>query len=102
MNILIPVDNNDIDEAKITLLDNTKYWLLIEFFEGRVTKSDFYENRKEISDWIDVVIVKNDKEYIWQFMEDGIAVLVAPTQVYVEDVIEAYLFKELYDLNLNI
>ena len=102
MNILIPVDTNDYEEAKITLLNNNKYWILIEFFEGKVVKSEFYQNRDEITQWVDIVVVKNDKEYVWPFMEEGIAVLVAPTQMYVEDVMEAYLFKELHDLNLNI
>jgi hypothetical protein len=102
MTILIPVDINDYEEAKITLLDDVKHWILIEFFEGKVIKSDFFVNRQDISVWIDVVIVKNEKEYVWQFMEEGMAVLVAHTQMYVEDVMEAYLFKELHDMNLNI
>lgn len=102
MNILIPVDDNDFEEAKITLLEDYKHWILIEFFEGKIVKSEFYQKRDEITEWIDVVVVKNDKEYVWPFMEEGIAVLVAPTQMYVEDVMEAFLFKELHDLNLNI
>ena len=102
MTILIPVSNDDYDEAKITLLDDVKHWILIEFFEGKVIKSDFFPNRQDISVWVDVVIVKNEKEYVWQFMEEGMAVLVAHTQMYVEDIMEAYLFKELHDMNLNI
>ncbi len=102
MNILIPVDECDVEEAKITLLDDVKYWLLIEFFEGKTIESEFYQNRSEITDWVDVVVVKNNKEYVWPFMEDGIAVLIAPTQMYVEDIMEAYLFKELHDMNVNI
>lgn len=99
MNILIPVDDSDIEEAQITSLDDVKYWLLIEFNEGKTVKSDFYQTRDEISDWVDVVIVKNNKEYVWPFMEEGIAVLVAPMQRYVEDIVEAYLFKELHEIN---
>lgn len=102
MNILIPVDDSDYEEAKITLIDDVKYWLLVDFHEGKVVKHDFYQTREEITDWIDVVIVKNDKEYVWPFMEENIAVLVAPLQRYVEDVMEAFLFKELHDLNVNI
>lgn len=102
MNILIPVDGCEIDEAKITLLDDVKYWLLLDFEDGKVQKSDFFQSREEINDWVDVVIVKNDKEYVWPFMEENIAVLVAPMQRYVDDIVEAFLFKELHDLNLNI
>ena len=102
MNILIPVDENDFDEASITLLDDVKYWLLIELVEGRVIKSEFYNTREEIKIWVDVVVVKNKKEYVWPFMEDNIAVLMAPFQNAVEDIVEAYLFKELHDFNVNI
>ncbi|MEA3498709.1 MAG: hypothetical protein U9R16_06605 [Campylobacterota bacterium] len=100
MNILIPVDSNeDVDEAQITLLDEAKYWLLQDFSEGRVHKSEFFATKEEITDWIDVVIIKNNAEYVWPFMEQGTAVLVAPMQLYVEDIMEAFLFKELHELN---
>ncbi|MEA2050246.1 MAG: hypothetical protein U9O56_05910 [Campylobacterota bacterium] len=101
MNILIPVDDSDIEEAKLTLLDDVKYWLLLDFNEGKIINSNFFQSRDEISDWIDVVIVQNDKEYVWPFMEQNIAVLMAPMQRYVEDIIEAFLFKELHDFNVQ-
>ena len=100
MNILIPVDDSDIEEAKLTLLDDVKYWLLLDFNEGKVQNSNFYQTKEEITDWIDVVVIKNDKEYVWPFMEQNIAVLVAPMQIYVEDIVEAFLFKELHELNI--
>lgn len=93
MNVLIPVDDCDYEEGKITLLDDVKYWLLIDFHEGKVLKYDFYQTREEITDWIDVVIVKSDKEYVWPFMEENIAVLVAPLQRSIEDVMEAFYLK---------
>lgn len=100
MNILIPVDDSEIEEAQITLLDDVKYWLLLDFEEGKIQKSDVFQTREEITDWIDVVIVKNDKEYVWPFIEENIAVLIAPMQRYVDDIVEAFLFKELYDMNI--
>ena len=101
MKILIPVDNNDYEDAQISLLNDVKHWLLINFEDGRVVEHSFYKTREEISEWVDIVIVANDKEYVWPFMEENIAVLVAPFQKTVEDIIEAYLFKELHDLNVN-
>jgi len=101
MNILIPVNDSELEDAQITLLDDVKYWTLVELVEGRVVKSEFYQTRDEISDWVDVVVVKNQEEYVWPFMEENIAVLVAPLQRYVEDIIEAFLFKELHDINVN-
>ena len=100
MNILIPVDESDVEEASITLLDEVKYWLLLDMTEGRMVKHAFYQNREEITDWVDIVVVKNDKEYVWPFMEESIAVLVAPLQRSIDDIVEAYLFKELHDLNV--
>ncbi len=99
MNLLIPVDDSDIDEAQIVSLDDVKYWLLLELTEGKIIKSEFYQSREEISDWVDVVIVNSQKEYVWPFMEEGIAVLVAPLQKAIDDIIEAYLFKELHEIN---
>lgn len=99
MNILIPVDDSDFEQAKISSFDDVNYWLLINLTEGKVISSQFYQSKDEISDFVDVVIVKNQEEYVWPFMEEGIAVLVAPTQKYLEDIIEAYLFKELHEIN---
>ena len=99
MNLLIPVDDSDIEEAQIVSLDNVNYWLLLELTEGKVVKSEFYQSRDEISDWVDVLIVNSQKEYVWPFMEEGIAILVAPLQKSIEDIVEAYLFKELHEIN---
>ncbi len=99
MNLLIPVDDSDIEEAQIVSLDNVNYWLLLELTEGKIVKSEFYQSRDEISDWVDVLIVNSQKEYVWPFMEEGIAILVAPLQKSIEDIVEAYLFKELHEIN---
>ena len=100
MNIIIPVDENDYEEAAITSLDEVKYWLFIEFDEGKTLRSEFFLKRDDIKEWVDIVIVKSDKEYIWPFIEENLAVLVAPFQRSVEDIMEAFLFKELHDLNV--
>ena len=98
MQILIPVDDNNFEEAKITLLDDVKHWVLIEFNEGKIVEHNFYNTRQEISGWIDVVIVKSETEYIWPFMEENIAVLIAPSQRYIRDILEAFMFKELHEI----
>jgi hypothetical protein len=101
MNILIPVDNNTIDNAEITLIDDVRYWVLLEFFDGKVTKSNFFSSKGEIEEFIDVVILKTSKEDLWQFMEQNIAVLIAPVQESIEDIMEAYIFKELHEANVQ-
>jgi predicted Fe-Mo cluster-binding NifX family protein len=99
MNILIPVDDSDIQETQIVSIDDVKYWLLLELTDGKIIKSEFYQTREEMSDWVDVIIVNSQKEYVWPFMEEGISVLVAPLQKSVDDIVEAYLFKELHEIN---
>ena len=99
MNVLIPVDDSEIEDAKIVAIDDLKYWLLLEISEGKMVRSEFYQTREEISDQIDVIVVQDQKEYVWPFMEEGIAVLVAPLQRYIDDIVEAYLFKELHEIN---
>jgi hypothetical protein len=99
MLILIPTDSNNIDEAEITLIDNVKYWALLDFNEGKVNKYTFFNTYQEIEEYMDVLIVKNTKEYVWSLEELGMAVLVAPFQNSVEDIMEAFIFKELHDFN---
>jgi len=101
MNILIPADMADKEEAKITPLDEVSVWHLLEFYDGQVHNYQFYNKKDDIKEFIDVIIVKDQSEYVWPYMEEGIAVLVAPIQMYVEDVMEAFLFKELHDLNIG-
>lgn len=100
MNLLIPVDCNKRHEALLTTLDVSEDWAFIELNEGQIVNCTFYKDRKDIQEWVETVVVINEAEYVWQFQEEGIAVLVAPTQRSIDEVVEAFLFKELHDLNV--
>lgn len=100
MNLLIPVDNNQRYEALLTTLDSSEDWAFIELEEGQIINCTFYKDRKDIEAWVETVVVINEAEYIWQFQEEGIAVLVAPTQRSIDEIVEAFLFKELHDLTV--
>ncbi|RXJ58000.1 hypothetical protein [Candidatus Marinarcus aquaticus] len=100
MLILIPMNSNKRHEALITTLDQTKDWALIELDEGEIKDIRFFKRRDEIDEWIDCVVVENEQEYVWPFMEENITVLVAPTQKSIDEIVEAFLFKELHDLNV--
>ena len=100
MNIIVPMDGNDIEESKITTVSQAKYWANFEMIEGRMVNEKFVSSRDELEDLIDIIIVSSEKEDVWPFMEEGISVLVAPMQKYIEDIVEAYLFKELHDLTI--
>eukprot|EP01029_Cantina_marsupialis_P011867 TRINITY_DN26369_c0_g1_i2.p1 TRINITY_DN26369_c0_g1~~TRINITY_DN26369_c0_g1_i2.p1 ORF type:complete len:101 (-),score=20.21 TRINITY_DN26369_c0_g1_i2:214-516(-) len=99
MNLLIPVDCNKRHEALLTTLDISTDWAFVELDEGQIVSCKFYKDRKDIDSWIETVVVMNDQEYIWQFTEDNIAVLVAPTQRSIDEIVEAFLFKELNELS---
>ncbi len=67
--------------------------------EGTVQKIDFYDDWTTIEEFFDCVVVANKGDYVWPFMEQSIPVLEAPIQRTIDDVIEAFLFKELYEVN---
>lgn len=100
MNILIPVDDEDIQECKIALFQDVKKWAFLTIEEGQVVETEMFDNKEDISKWIDIVVVKNKDEYVWPFVEEQIAILIAPTQRYIDDIVEAYLFKELHEFRL--
>ena len=100
MNLLIPVDCAKRHEALLTTLDRSEDWAFIELEEGQIVNCSFYKDRKDIESWVETVVVINDQEYVWQFMEEGLAVLVAPKERSIDEIVEAFLFRELHDLNV--
>ena len=99
MKILIPLNGNDLENSSICLQDEVKNWVLRELLEGRIKSQNLFAKVEDISDWYDCVIVKNQNEYVWNFMEQGIGVLVTSTQKTIEEIMEAFLFKELHEIN---
>ncbi len=100
MTVLIPLNTKHRYDSVITSIDECKAWAFIQLEEGKVVKCDFHKNKDDIKSWIDCIIVINSQEYVWQFIEDGICVLVAPIQKSIDDIIEAFLFKELHDIDI--
>ena len=100
MNLLIPVDSNKRHEAVITTLDVSTYWAFVELDEGQISSCKFYKDRNDIQAFIETIVVINDAEYVWQFQEEGIAILVAPKQRSIDEIVEAFLFSELHDLSI--
>lgn len=100
MNLLIPVDCNKRHEALLTTLDSSSYWAFVELDDGQITNCKFYKDRNDIEAWVETVVVINEQEYVWQFIEENITVLVAPKQRSIDEIVEAFLFKELHDLSI--
>jgi len=98
MRILLPMDSNVEDEAKLSKLDDVKFWCQLNIEDGEVKETLFADNKENFEQYSECVVVVNDNEYVWPFMELSMLVLVAHTQRYIEDIVEAYIFKELHDL----
>ena len=98
MNILLPLSSGSIDDAMLVNLDKVVSWGFFDLTEGRVKKFEFYDDRNDIEEMIDCVIVASKDDYIWPFMEESIPILEAPVQREIDDIVEAFLFKELYEI----
>ena len=98
MFILLPMDSDDTQEGRLVPLNDVKKWAVMNFEEGEVVEMNYFDTREEIKDWIEIVIVVDDNEYVWPFIEEQIIVLVAHTQRSLDDIVEAFRFKELHEL----
>lgn len=100
MTILMPLTAKEEQEGQLVNLDRVVIWGFFTLEEGRIQKIDYYEDRNSFTGWVDVVVVASKDDYIWPFIEESIPVLEAPIQRDIDDVIEAFLFKELYEVNV--
>jgi hypothetical protein len=98
MLVLLPLDGDNTQESKLVSLNDVKKWALLDISEGEVVEINFYDTREEIDEWVEAVVVIGDYENVWPFQEQQIMVLVAHTQRTIDEVVEAFLFKELNDL----
>jgi predicted Fe-Mo cluster-binding NifX family protein len=100
MILLLPMDGDDTQESELVGILEATFWATVEIEEGRVIEINFSKNREEIECFIDAVIVKSNYEPVMEFIDQQMMVLVAHTQQTIDDVVEAYLFRELHDLAL--
>ena len=100
MTILIPVDSKDRDQCLISSIEENKAWAFVTLDEGKIASIEFYNRREDITVWIDAVVVINELEYVWPFMDEGIIALIAPTQKSIDEIVEAFLFKDLHDFTI--
>jgi hypothetical protein len=98
MYILLPMDSEEVQEAKMTKLEDVKVWAQLLIEHGELVEVNHAAEKDGFEQLNECVVVVNDNEYVWPFMEVNMMVLVAHTQRTIDDVLEAYLFKELHDL----
>jgi len=98
MYILLPMDSEDVESARLTKLEEVKVWTQILVENGELVEVNHAKEQDGFKNFSECVVVDNDSEYVWPFMELSMLVLVAHTQKTIDDIVEAYLFKELHDL----
>ena len=98
MMIIIPVASKDPDELAICPLEDRVSWMGILLEGGTIKEQGFYDSLSTIPELVDYVIVQHQEEEVYAFQDEGIEVLVAYSQRYIDDIIEAFIFKELHQL----
>ena len=97
MYVLIPMDSENVQEAKLVRALEAKTWAQLLIEEGEVVEilhSDTYDSFENFSE---AVVLMDEAENPMPFMELSMMALIAPMQRSLDDILEAYLFRELHD-----
>jgi len=92
------MNSDDVHEAVIVPVMDAKIWAQLRIEEGELVEVLHNEKYDGFSDWSEAVVVNNDGESVMDFINMSMIVLVAHTQKTIDDIVEAYLFRELHDL----
>jgi len=98
MRLLLPVTSKEVAVAKLTPIKENSLWMQLLIEDGSILKIESKANWQDFENLSDCVVVCNDNEYVWPFIEYNMLVLVAHTQQSIDEIVEAYLFKELHEL----
>lgn len=102
MLIWIPVAKEEETASKIVpQLEATK-WALVDFDAGEMKSLAFYDSIEALGgEWVDFIILANKFENYLDYMNEGMMVLVVREgQETIEEIIEAFKFKELDEIGL--
>ncbi len=102
MLIWIPVSEENGAGSKIVPQLEAKKWALVDFDAGEMKSVKFYDSIDDLGgEWVDFVILSNKFENYLDYMNEGMMVLVVREgQETIEDIIEAFKFKELDEIGL--
>ena len=98
MYILLPMDSDDVNAAKLTKVADAKIWAQLLIEEGVVVETLHNERYDGFEKYSECAVVTHDGESVMDFLNMSMMVLVAHTQRSIDDIVEAYLFRELHDL----
>jgi len=97
MLILIPIN----EQKEIVAELSASQWALIEFDEGAIKSTKFFASKDDVdAPWVDFVILLNKFENYLEFMEAGSMVLVVRNEKHIDDIMEAFKFKELDEVGM--
>ena len=94
MNILIPLDN----EQNISYISEPKEWAVVTLDNGNKINEKRYKSKNDINELIDFVVVKDKNEDVDDFLDEDIGILIAPYKMNTDEIIEAFIFRELYEM----
>ena len=83
------------------MISEAKSWALVEADGGGVVDVTFYDNREDIEEFIEAVIVKSKNDDVAPFFEESIPVLETPAPMDIDDIVEAFMFRELYEVPIR-
>ena len=98
MLVLIPMNSEDVNESVITPVMEAKTWAQLRIEEGELVEVLHSEKFDGFENWSEAAVVNSDGESVMDFLNMSMIVLVAHTQKTIDDIVEAYLFRELHDL----
>jgi predicted Fe-Mo cluster-binding NifX family protein len=100
MLIWIPVDSDDAKTAKVVNLFDVKQWALVDFDAGEVKSIRFFDKKEDFTEWVDFIILASKFDSYIDFMNEGMMVLCVREEETIDDIMEAYKFKELDEVGL--
>ena len=98
MLLLVPVDSTDTQTAQIASVFEAKGWVQLRIEKGKLVEVLYNEKFDGFATWSEAVVVNSDTEPVMDFINMSMIILVAHTQKTIDEIVEAYLFRELHDL----
>jgi len=99
MLVLVPMDSTEVQEAQITKVCDAKVWAQLCIEEGELVEVLHNEKYDAFENFSEAVVVNSDSEPVMDFMDLSMMVLVAHMQKSIDEIVEAFIFRELHDLN---
>ncbi len=102
MLIWIPVKSENAEHSEIAPQLEAKKWALVDFDAGEMQSLTFYNSIDELGgEWVDFIVLANKFENYLDYMNEGMMVLVVREgQQSIEEIVEAFKFKELDEIGL--